>query len=99
MKFIFDPFDKGLAFSKTCQMLTLRSIDVDQDSQKTGLWILSYQGSPGLKKILLLKYMPGSSSFRVQIRKMKIPIDEYLQIGMRETKKFAFDLGDAEGGH
>jgi len=55
MKFIFDPFDKGLAFNKTCQMLTLRSIDVDLDSQKTGLWILSYQGSPGLNKILLLK--------------------------------------------
>ena len=31
-------------------MLTLRSIDVDQDSQKTGLWILSYQGSAGLSK-------------------------------------------------
>ena len=74
-------------------MLTLRSIDVDQDSQKIGLCILSYQGSPGLKKILLLKYMPGSSSFRVQIRKMKIPIDEYLQIGMKETKKFAVSLG------
>ena len=37
--------------------------------------------------------MPGSSKFMVQIGKMKIPIDEYLQIGMRETKKFAFDLG------
>ncbi len=36
-------------------MLTLRSIDVDQDSQKTGLWILSYQGSEGLNKILPLK--------------------------------------------
>ena len=31
-------------------MLTLRSIDVDQDSQNTGLWILSYQGSAGLIK-------------------------------------------------
>ena len=74
-------------------MLTLRSIDVDQDSQKTRLWILSYQGSVGLSKNLLLKKMPGSSSFMVQIRKMKIPIDEYLQIGMWETKKFVFDLG------
>jgi len=56
-------------------MLTLRSIDVDQDSQKTGFWILSYQGSAGLSKSLLLKEMPGSSSFMVQIGKMKIPID------------------------
>ena len=37
--------------------------------------------------------MPGSSSFRVQIRKMKIPIGETLQIGMRETKKFALGIG------
>ena len=37
--------------------------------------------------------MLGSSSFMVQIGKMKIPIDEYLQIGKRETKKFVFDLG------
>ena len=29
----------------------------------------------------------------VQIKKMKIPIGEYLQIGMWETKKFAFDFG------
>ena len=78
---------------RVCQMLTLRSIDVDQDSQKTGLWILSYQGSEGLNKILPLKEMPGSSSFMVQIKKMKIPIGETLQIGMSETKKFAFDLG------
>ena len=74
-------------------MLTLRSIDVDQDSQKTGLWILSYQGSEGLNKILPLKEMPGSSSFMVQIKKMKIRIGETLQIGMWETKKFVFDLG------
>ena len=73
-------------------MLTLRSIDVDQDSQKTGLWILSYQGSAGLSKSLLLKEMPGSPSFMVQIGKMKIPLEETLQIGKRETKKFAFDL-------
>ena len=72
-------------------MLTLRSIEVDQDSQKTGFWILSYQGSVGLSKSLLLKEMFGSSSFLVQIRKMKIPIGETLQIGMSETKKFAFD--------
>ena len=37
--------------------------------------------------------MPGSSSFMVQIKKMKIPIGETLQIGMSETKKFVFDLG------
>ena len=74
-------------------MLTLRSIDVDQDSQKTGLWILSYQGSAGLSKSLLLKEMPGSSSFMVQIKKMKIPIGETLQIGIKETKKFALGLG------
>ena len=37
--------------------------------------------------------MLGSSSFMVKIGKMRIPIDEYLQIGMRETKKFAFELG------
>ena len=29
----------------------------------------------------------------VQIGKMKIPIDEYLQIGKRETKKFDLGLG------
>ena len=74
-------------------MLTLRSIDVDQDSQKTELWILSYKCSAGLSKNLLLKEMPGSLGFLVQIRKMKIPIGETLQIGMSETKKFAFDLG------
>jgi len=43
--------------------------------------------------------MLGSSSFMVHIKKMKIPIGEYLQIGKRETKKFTFDLSDAEGGH
>jgi hypothetical protein len=37
--------------------------------------------------------MPGSSSFMVQIKKMKIPIGETLQIGKRETKKFALGLG------
>jgi len=37
--------------------------------------------------------MLGSSSFMVQIRKMKIPIGEYLQIGMSETKKFVLSLG------
>ena len=37
--------------------------------------------------------MLGSSSFMVQIKKMKISIGEYLQIGKREMKKFAFDLG------
>ena len=37
--------------------------------------------------------MLGSSSFMVQIGKMKIPIDEYLQIGKRETKKFDLGLG------
>ena len=29
----------------------------------------------------------------VQIGKMEIPIDEYLQIAMRETEEFVFDLG------
>ena len=70
-------------------MLTLRSIDVDKDSQKTGLWILSYQGSAGLSKKPPIEVDAWFFKFHGSDQKDEDSHRGNFRIGKRETKKFA----------